>query len=79
MTALEHFREGERLLAQAQRVDAMALEDTNVPAYALLVAQADAHFRAARTLIVAVSTLDLPTHDYEAWERIALSEREAGR
>lgn len=74
MTALEHFREGQRLLAQSQRRPAMQIEMEDIPAYALLAAQAEAHFRAARTLIQAVSTLDLPGHEYAEWERLARGE-----
>lgn len=81
MTALEHFREGQRLLAQSQRTPVEALRDESIPFTALLVAQAEAHFRAARTLIQALSTLDLPAHQYEAWERIGLGqpEQDGGR
>lgn len=74
MNALDHFREGRRLLALAQRTPVEALRDESIPFTALLVDQARAHFDAARTMLAALSALDMPAHDYEAWERLALAE-----
>lgn len=73
MNALDHFRKGEQLLAESQRTPAEALRDESIPVTALLVDQARAHFEAARTLITAINALDMPAHNYEAWEAIALA------
>lgn len=75
MNALDHFRKGEKLLAEAQRTPAEALRDESIPVSSLLVAQARAHFEAARTLIAALNTFDMPTHDYDAWEKHTLASK----
>lgn len=77
MNALDHFLKGEQLLARAEKKNPNALYTEDVPAYALIVATADAHFRAAQTMLAALSALNMPAHDYEAWERHAFSAQTA--
>ena len=71
MTALDHYRHGARLLAEAEEAPAGPLS-------AKLLDQARAHFDAARTLIAAVTALDMPDGDYAEWERVALATQRNG-
>lgn len=78
MNALDHYREGERLLAQAQRTRAEALYDEAIGVNRLLVEQARAHFDAAQTLLAALNTLNVPAEEWEAWAQIALTKPQRG-
>lgn len=79
MKAIDHYREGARLLAESQRTSAFELAAEDIPAYALTVAQARAHFDAARTIIAAVNALDMPAHAYEEWEELVSGPRKRSR
>lgn len=55
MTGPDHFRNGERLLAEAKKTHPFSIEAEDIPAYALLVAQANAHFAAAQAAATALA------------------------
>ena len=75
MTGPEHYREGERLLAEAKAEHPHAIEAEDIPAYALLIAEANAHFAAAQAAATALTGpqvhYDERLTEIQSWREVA--------